>query len=135
MREGALERATLRGYRAQEFWLHRDGMSNEALQQMLHARGIQGLLISRAGRRSVAALRWEYFASVSLSVPQPALTITRSAATIIFPVCSRREWPPARLRRPGLVLRAPTSFGFRALAGRIPDLAAAPADLTLTEPL
>src|SRR5438045_3468745 len=28
MREGALERATLRGYRPQEFWLHRDGMSN-----------------------------------------------------------------------------------------------------------
>src|SRR2546423_15152351 len=29
MREGAFERATLRGYRPQEFWLPRDGMPNE----------------------------------------------------------------------------------------------------------
>src|ERR1044071_2170402 len=42
MREGAFERATLRGYRAQEFWLHRDDMSNERFSEMLHARGIQG---------------------------------------------------------------------------------------------
>src|SRR6478672_407615 len=39
MRDGAFERATMRGYRAQEFWLHRDDMSNERFSEMLHARG------------------------------------------------------------------------------------------------
>src|SRR6185295_13939113 len=29
MRDGAMERAAVRGYRAEEFWLHRDGMSAE----------------------------------------------------------------------------------------------------------
>src|SRR5882757_3544704 len=77
MREGAFERATMRGYRAQEFWLHRDDMSNERFSEMLHARGIQGLLISPlADGDPPPALRWEYFAAVSLSVPLPALTIT-----------------------------------------------------------
>src|SRR5258707_13026168 len=77
MREGAFERATIRGYRAQEFWLYRDEMCNERFSEMLHARGIQGLLLSPlADGAPTPTLRWEYFASVSLSVPLPMLTIT-----------------------------------------------------------
>lgn len=107
MREGALERATLRGYRAQEFWLHRDGMSNERFSEMLHARGIQGLLISPLAEGDPnPQLRWDYFATVCLSVPLPSLTITTVcndhyfSALQIMRECHRRGY-----RRPGLVLR------------------------------
>jgi DNA-binding LacI/PurR family transcriptional regulator len=106
MREGALERATLRGYRAQEFWLHEAEMSNERFSEMLHARGIQGLLISPLAEGDPSPrLRWEYFATVCLSVPLPALTITTVCNDHYFSSlhvvreCHRRGY-----RRPGLVL-------------------------------
>jgi DNA-binding LacI/PurR family transcriptional regulator len=115
MREGALERATLRGYRAQEFWLHRDGMSNERFSDMLHARGIQGLLISPLAEGDpTPQLKWEYFATVGLSVPLPSLTITTVcndhyfSSLQIVRECHRRGY-----RRPGLVLRRAHQLRFQ----------------------
>ncbi|MDO8539806.1 MAG: LacI family DNA-binding transcriptional regulator [Opitutaceae bacterium] len=106
MREGAIERATLRGYRAQEFWLHRDGMSNERFSDMLHARGIQGMLISPVAEGAPPpALRWDYFAAVCLSVPLPALTITTVCNDHYFSSLQAvRECYRRGYRRPGLVL-------------------------------
>src|SRR5687767_10441754 len=107
MREGAFERATLRGYRAQEYWLHRDQMSNERFSEMLHARGIQGMLISPLAEGDPPpVLKWEYFASVCLSVPLPSLAVTTVcndhyfSSLQIVRECRRRGY-----RRPGLVLR------------------------------
>ncbi len=115
MREGAFERATLRGYRAQEFWLHRDGMSNERFSEMLHARGIQGMLISPlAVGDPTPSLHWDYFASVCLSVPLPSLTITTVcndhyfSSLQIVRECHRRGY-----RRPGLVLRREHQLRFQ----------------------
>jgi DNA-binding LacI/PurR family transcriptional regulator len=115
MREGAFERATLRGYRAQEYWLHRDDMSNDRFSEMLHARGIQGMLISPlADGDPTPALRWEYFAAVSLSVPLPSLTITTVcndhyfSSLQIVRECHRRGY-----RRPGLVLRRAHQMRFQ----------------------
>ena len=107
MREGAIERATFRGYRAQEFWLHRDDMSNERFSEMLHARGIQGLLIGpMAEGEPPPALRWEYFAAVCLSVPLPSLTITTVCNDHYFSSLQAvRECHRRGYRRPGLVLR------------------------------
>jgi len=107
MREGAFERASLRGYRAQEFWLHRDGMSNERFSEMLHARGIQGLLISPwSDGDAPPALHWDYFAAVSLSVPLPSLTITTVCNDHYFSSLQAvRECHRHGYRRPGLVLR------------------------------
>ncbi len=106
MREGAWERAMLRGYRPQEFWLHRDGMSNERFSEMLHARGIRALLISPLAEGDPPpALRWDYFATVCLSVPLPSLAITTVCNDHYFSAlqavleCHRRGY-----RRPGLVL-------------------------------
>lgn len=106
MREGALERATLRGYRAQEFWLHRDGMSNDRFSEMLHARGIQGMLISPLAEGApTPVLQWQHFAAVCLSVPLPSLTLTTVcndhyfSSLQIVRECRRRGY-----RRPGLVL-------------------------------
>ena len=136
MREGAFERATLRGYRAQEFWLHRDGMSNARFSEMLYARGIQGLLMSPLAEGDpTPALRWEYFAAVCLSVPLPALTITTVcndhyfSSLQIVRECHRRGY-----RRPGLVLRRAHQMRFQgrweaglAVGGEmLPDLNAAP---------
>ena len=107
MREGALERAALRGYRAEEFWLHRDDMSNERFSEMLHARGIQGLLVSPVAVGSpTPTLHWQYFAAVSLSVPLPALTITTVCNDHYFAgLQAVRECHRRGYRRPGLVLR------------------------------
>lgn len=115
MREGAFERATLRGYRAQEYWLHRDDMSNERFSEMLHARGIQGMLISPlADGDPTPALRWEYFAAVSLSVPLPSLTITTVCNDHYFSSLQIvRECHQRGYRRPGLVLRRAHQMRFQ----------------------
>jgi DNA-binding LacI/PurR family transcriptional regulator len=107
MREGAIERATARGYRAQEFWLHRDGMSNERFSQMLHARGIHGLLISPlADGAPPPSLHWEYFAAVGLTVPLPDLTLTTVCSDHYFSSLEAvRECQRRGYRKPGLVLK------------------------------
>jgi DNA-binding LacI/PurR family transcriptional regulator len=105
MREGAMERAALRGYRAQEFWLHQEGMSAERFSGMLHARGIHGLLLGPlAFGAPTPALRWEHFAAVRLGVPLPALTITTVCNDHYFSSLQAvRECHKLGYRRPGLV--------------------------------
>lgn len=107
LREGAWERAGERGFRPQEYWLHRDGMSNERFSEMLHARGVRGVLISPLAEGDPPpALRWEHFATVCLSVPLPSLPIATVCNDHYFSSlqvvreCHRRGY-----RRPGLVLR------------------------------
>src|SRR6185369_15747014 len=138
MREGALERAALRGYRAQEFWLHRDGMSNERFSEMLHARGIQGLLLSPLGDGDpTPTLRWEYFASVCLSVPLPSLTVTTVCNDHYFSSLQAvRECHRRGYRRPGIILRRihRDRFQGRWQAGVLVSSQMLP-DLTLTAPL
>ena len=106
-RLGALERATLRGYRPEEFWLHREGMSNERFSDMLRARGIQGVLISPlADWAPPPALHWDYFATVSLSVPWPALPVTTVCNDHYFSsLQTARECHRRGYRRLGMVLR------------------------------
>jgi DNA-binding LacI/PurR family transcriptional regulator len=108
MREAAIERTTFRGYRAQEFWLHRDGMSPERFSETLHARGIRGLLLSPLAHGDlVPALHWEHFAAVGLSVPQPNLTLTMVCNDHYFSsLTAARECHRRGYRRPGLVMRA-----------------------------
>lgn len=115
MREGAWERAILRGYRPQEFWLHRDGMSNERFSEMLHARGIQGLLISPLAEGDPPpALRWEHFATVCLSVPLPALPITTVCNDHYFSSLQvARECHRRGYRRPGLILKREHQLRFQ----------------------
>lgn len=107
MREGALDRATFRGFRAQEFWLHRDDMSNERFSEMLRARGIQGLLLSPLAEGDpTPRLHWDYFSAVGLSVPLPNLTLTTVCNDHYFSSLQVvRECYQRGYRRPGLVLR------------------------------
>lgn len=115
MRTGAIERATLRGYRAEEFWLYRDGMSNQRFSDMLHARGIQGMLISPLGVGDEAPVfNWAHFAAVCLSVPLPSLAITTvcndhyASCLHVLRECHRRGY-----RRPGLVLHRAHQMRFQ----------------------
>lgn len=134
MREGAFERATYRGYRAQEFWLHRDGMSNDRFSEMLHARGIQGVLIGPlADGDPPPALHWDYFAAVCLSVPLPSFTIMTVCNDHYFSSLQAvRECHRRGYRRPGLVLRKSHQHrfqgrweaGFVIARQLLPDLAA-----------
>ena len=135
MRTGALERAALRGYGTQEFWLHRDGMSNERFSEVLHARGIRGVLLSPPAEGDPPpSLKWDYFSTVSLSVPLPALSVTTvcndhyfSSLTVVRE-CHRRGY-----RRPGLLLHRlhPVRFqgrweaGFLVAGSMLPGLKAA----------
>src|SRR3954470_14297607 len=106
MREGAVERAALRGYRTQEFWLHQDGMSADRFSGMLHARGIHGLLLGPLTfGAALPALKWEHFSAVRLGVPLPALTITTVCNDHFFSALQAvRECHRLGYRRPGLVM-------------------------------
>lgn len=108
MREGVFEQAAKRGYCAQEFWLHRDGMSNQRFSDILWSRGIRGVLLGPLDDAGPPPqLDWKRFAVVSLSVPHPALSVTRvchdhfHSAQQILRACRERGYV-----RPGLVLHA-----------------------------
>lgn len=107
IRAGAFARAAERGYEGQEFWLHRDGMSPERFSEMLHARGIQGVLFSPLPDGALPPpMLWEHFAAVSLSVPLPSLTLHTVCNDHYFSsLRTVQECHRLGYRRPGLVLR------------------------------
>ncbi len=107
IREGAFQRAAARGYEGREFWLHQDGMSPERFSEMLHARGIQGVVLGPLPDNAPPpALRWEYFSAVSLSVPLASLTVHTICNDHYFSsLRTVQECCRLGYRRPGLVLR------------------------------
>ena len=111
MLEGAIERAALRGFDAQEFWLHRDGMTNERFSDVLRSRGIQGILMGPLPAGAPApALKWDYFSTVCLSAPFSDLRLTTVCNDHYFSSLQAvRECYRRGYRRAGLVqLRAHT---------------------------
>lgn len=106
MRAGAIEGAAARGYRAEEFWLYQDGMTAQRFSEVLHARGIHGVLL---GPLAIDApppeMLWQYFAAVRLGVPLPALTLTTVCNDHFFSsIQLMRECWRLGYRRPGLVM-------------------------------
>jgi DNA-binding LacI/PurR family transcriptional regulator len=106
MLDGALERAALRGYDAQEFWLHRDGMSAERFNSVLFNRGIQGLLLGPLPEGAPPpALNWDHFSAVRLGVPLPSLSITSACNDHFFSALqAMRECHRLGYKRAGLVI-------------------------------
>jgi DNA-binding LacI/PurR family transcriptional regulator len=106
MRDGAIERATARGYQTQDFWLFQDGMSQDRFSQMLHTRSITGALLGPLPENNpLPELKWEHFSVVSLSTPFRDRAVTT--------VCNDHHLSSFRAveeahrlgyRRPGLVL-------------------------------
>jgi LacI family transcriptional regulator len=106
MLEGALEQIERRGYKAQEFWLHQEGMSAERFSSILHNRGIQGVLLGPLSEsQPPPQLLWEKFSPVRLGVPLPSLGITSvcndhfSSSLQVSRECHQRGY-----RRPGLLV-------------------------------
>ncbi len=104
--EGAFEHATIRGYAPQEFWIRRDGMSDERFSAMLTARGIHGVVLGPRGKdEAVPSLHWDEFSVVNLGASSPSLTVTTvgsdhyAASVSLLRECFRRGY-----RRPGIVL-------------------------------
>lgn len=106
MHAGALERAALRGYAGQDFWLRQDGMSNTRFSEMLHARGIRGVLIGPVvDVDPPPVLHWDCFSVVGLSAPFPFCNVTTVCNDYYFSsLLTARECHRLGYRRPGLVI-------------------------------
>jgi LacI family transcriptional regulator len=65
---GAEARAQELGFHLDHFWGKEPGMTHDRLSRILHARGIDGLIIASYGREMGDALlfRWEYFSAVKI---------------------------------------------------------------------
>ncbi len=76
MHEGAQDRAEELGYRLEEFWLREPGMTPRRFSQVLHARGILGLLVAPLphSERTIE-LKFDDFAVVGadMSVASPPI--------------------------------------------------------------
>lgn len=69
-------RAEQHGYRAEEFWLGRNNLSAKRLTSILHARGIEGILVSpQSSKLLCAGIDYSSFASVTFArgLPDPPL--------------------------------------------------------------
>jgi len=132
--EGAMDHARARGYQPQEFWLHQDDMSNERFSEMLHARGIQGMLLGPLPEGAPSpTLKWANFSCVHVGMPRlmPAMrTVCHDnyyASMMVVEQCHALGY-----RRPGLVLlhqhnhrlQRRWESGFLAAVRSLPEVAA-----------
>ncbi len=74
---GATAKAQLLGYKLEHFWQAEPGLTHKRLSEMLHARGITGVIVASHHRHTNDALRldWEKFSGVKIDFfpHQPAL--------------------------------------------------------------
>jgi LacI family transcriptional regulator len=75
--EAATRRATECGYRLEEFWAKEPGMTDERLSEIIHHRGIEGVIVAPlpAPQLRFQRLKWELFSAVEIgySLPSPEL--------------------------------------------------------------
>lgn len=106
---GARERAESRGYTLGHFWLHQDGMSSHRFGEILHARGIRGLLLPpQPDLDERIDLAWTNFSVVShgLTTAHPVFHRTSNdhyqSMLLALHECRRRGY-----RRPGFAMDGP----------------------------
>ncbi len=76
--EGAAQRAAELGFRLEEYWIKRPGVTSKHASRHLYSRGIRGLLIAPVSvARGHLSLDWNQFASVTLgyTLTQPKLNL------------------------------------------------------------
>lgn len=107
---GAAARAKERNYRLDPFWLYRDGMSNRRFSQMMHARGIHGLLLAPVPDTHTSIdLDWTLFSTVVLGLTPATRGFHRvvsdyyQSMLLALEECAQRGY-----RRPALAVRMET---------------------------
>jgi len=78
-------RAHGHGYAVEEFWLGRDGLTPKRLQKILHARGIEGVIVSpQSTQLPCSKLDYSPFAAVAFgyAMREPALHMTAGNMTL-----------------------------------------------------
>lgn len=79
------ERARGHGYEVEEFWLGRDGLTPKRLEKILHARGIEAVVVSpQSSRLLCAEVDYTPFASVAFgyAMREPALHMCAGNMTL-----------------------------------------------------
>jgi DNA-binding LacI/PurR family transcriptional regulator len=72
------------GYRVEEFWLGRDGLTPQRLSGILHARGIEGIIVSpQSVSMPCAKLDFSKFASVTVGYALKEPSLHRSATNVV----------------------------------------------------
>lgn len=81
--EDVRRRAERYGYQTEEFWLGRDGMTPARLSDVLHARGIEGILISpQSSRMLCSQLDYSRFAAATFGYGLREPSLHRSAGNM-----------------------------------------------------
>ncbi len=83
--DGIRHRALGHGYEVEEFWLDRDGLTPAKLQRILHARGIEGVIVSpQSTQLPCSKLDYAPFAAVTFgyAMRQPALHMCAGNMTL-----------------------------------------------------
>jgi DNA-binding LacI/PurR family transcriptional regulator len=108
IREGLIERGARLGYDVQEYWLHPDGLSVEQFSEDAAKLGISGVVIGPLAEGAPPPpLRWQDFATISISVPLQTLPLrTVSNDNYFTSLRAVSECHRLGYRRPGLVLRS-----------------------------
>jgi LacI family transcriptional regulator len=78
---GARDRATARGYRLEEFWLHKLNGNPQRLAAILRARGMAGLVFAPSLQASVVTLAWPWdaFAMAVIGTAEWGQPLSRAA--------------------------------------------------------
>ena len=83
--ESIRSRAHGHGYGVEEFWLGKDGLTPKRLQKILHARGIEGVIVSpQSAQLPCSRLDYAPFAAVTFgyAMREPALHMTGGNMTL-----------------------------------------------------
>lgn len=85
-------RALAYGYEAEEFWLGRNGLTPGRLQEILHARGVEGVIVSpQSSRLPCAEIDYSPFAAVTFGfgMREPALHMCVTNMTLGIDIVAR----------------------------------------------
>ncbi len=101
---GAADRARELGYTLEEFWGFSPGLTIQRLDRILHARGIEGLLIFPLERPVLLPFNWGHFASATVGYTFDQVVLHRAVpAYFENVVIALRELHHRGYRRVGLV--------------------------------
>lgn len=100
------QRAQGYGYEAEEFWLGKDGLTPKRLQRILHARGIEGVLVSpQSAQLPCSELDYSPFAAVTFgyAMREPSLHLCAGNMNLGMQIAAA-ELTARGYRRPGVAI-------------------------------